>query len=1007
LTRKLLALTTMTLALGAPFLLAHAQDEDDKPAKPAPEKKDPNALPEDPLERARALMNQGRHDEAVELARSLAEKDPKALAPRSLLVSLFLKTGRDAEADKASQALLALDRTEPRSHVLRGRYLELTGDLDAADAEYELAVGIAKDLEGFEPKVRLAALRAERGKKKEARSLLTKVLDDYQSREDLTPNEFVWVARGCRLLDFDPEVKAEYAQKMTAYARQMLDQALDKDLRYVPALIEYGKLYLDKGDVPAAQEAFERAVKVDPNDPEARVGLARALVEASYRGSARYGDAEDQLKKALAADPTNANAHALLAQLAVTDGDPDRALERCQRALVARPWDVSLLAAKGAALVMKGDTAGFQALEKAVLEKFPTCARFYDEAARVVCAKFRYAEARDLARKALALDPGYHPARATLGINLLRTGDEANGKKELAAAFKEDPYDVITFNTLGLLDRLDKDYQTVETDKFVLRLHKKEMKGSSKFVLGLLEEARAKLTKKYGVELKQKTLVELFPRVEDFSARSIGLPFIPALGVCFGDVVTVVSANEKKTFGKHSWGRTLWHEFTHVVTLNKTHNRIPRWLTEGLSVYEESRGRKSWVREYDVPILTLRHRGLILPLATFDEGFTKPRFPNQVMMSYYQGGLTCEFIEQRYGFKKILELLDQYATGKTTKDAVPAAFGLTLEQFDAQFKDFLEVRYAGLAYMPPPTDEEKNALLDRVTEAPWDVAARGALARAYALLGKPGDAEAHAGQTLQGARSLELSLGFLGFGEPEAGLPGSGERASARAVWLRAGAGDACLALGIVAQERSRIAEALRYFHQALALGTRDPVEARKRRAQIFRTEKRWDEAIREYETIERIVPPMADIHRVLSACHGAKGDKAGALAELDIACSLDSDDLKTRLEVAGEYRKEERWADVARVLDDAAYIDPFVPEAHFLLAEGLRHEEKWTRALATYEAAEDAGMQSSADLEAGTAECLLALGRKAEAAARAEKALAIDPDNAVAKKVKDEAEKK
>ena len=77
----------------------------------------------------------------------------------------------------------------------------------------------------------------------------------------------------------------------------------------------------------------------------------------------------------------------------------------------------------------------------------------------------------------------------------------------------------------------------------------------------------------------------------------VGLPGIPALGVCFGNVLTVLSAKEKKAVGAHSWGRTLWHEFAHVATLSVTGNRISRWFSEGLSVYEETRGRKSWQRE--------------------------------------------------------------------------------------------------------------------------------------------------------------------------------------------------------------------------------------------------------------------------------------------------------------------------------------------------------------------------------------------------------------------------
>ena len=36
-----------------------------------------------------------------------------------------------------------------------------------------------------------------------------------------------------------------------------------------------------------------------------------------------------------------------------------------------------------------------------------------------------------------------------------------------------------------------------------------------------------------------------------------------------------------------NWEAVLWHEFCHAVTLKATANRMPRWLSEGISVYEE------------------------------------------------------------------------------------------------------------------------------------------------------------------------------------------------------------------------------------------------------------------------------------------------------------------------------------------------------------------------------------------------------------------------------------
>ena len=82
-------------------------------------------------------------------------------------------------------------------------------------------------------------------------------------------------------------------------------------------------------------------------------------------------------------------------------------------------------------------------------------------------------------------------------------------------------------------------------------------------------------------------VVEIFPQKKEFAVRTFGLPGAEGfLGVCFGRVIT---ANSPASQGEHpsNWESVLWHEYCHVVTLNKTRNKMPRWLSEGISVYEE------------------------------------------------------------------------------------------------------------------------------------------------------------------------------------------------------------------------------------------------------------------------------------------------------------------------------------------------------------------------------------------------------------------------------------
>ena len=91
---------------------------------------------------------------------------------------------------------------------------------------------------------------------------------------------------------------------------------------------------------------------------------------------------------------------------------------------------------------------------------------------------------------------------------------------------------------------------------------------------------------KIGFEPEGKVLIEVFENSADFAVRSVGLPDIgPLVGICFGKVITLISPDTLTA----NWQEIVWHEFMHVITLQMTQNRMPRWLSEGISVWEEER----------------------------------------------------------------------------------------------------------------------------------------------------------------------------------------------------------------------------------------------------------------------------------------------------------------------------------------------------------------------------------------------------------------------------------
>src|SRR5205807_2591898 len=142
-----------------------------------------------------------------------------------------------------------------------------------------------------------------------------------------------------------------------------------------------------------------------------------------------------------------------------------------------------------------------------------------------------------------------------------------------------------------------------------------------------------------------------------------------------------------------SWQATLWHELTHVITLQMSNQRIPRWLTEGISVYEEGRARPEWGRDMEVPFAVALEKGKTLKLEDLNSGFTKP---DTIAIAYFEASLLVDHIVTTYGDAKLQALVRSYGEGLEGDAAVEKMLGVRLDQLQASFDKALDVRFGGL-----------------------------------------------------------------------------------------------------------------------------------------------------------------------------------------------------------------------------------------------------------------------------------------------------------------------
>ena len=119
---------------------------------------------------------------------------------------------------------------------------------------------------------------------------------------------------------------------MSDLARTEFEAVLKKDPKFFPALIGQGDIARNKKDFATAQEKYRAALAI-AQDPFARAGLGLALA-----GENKNAEALVELKKAIAAQPEQPPALAMLVKLSLEAKDPE-AVNAAQALADLRPKD--------------------------------------------------------------------------------------------------------------------------------------------------------------------------------------------------------------------------------------------------------------------------------------------------------------------------------------------------------------------------------------------------------------------------------------------------------------------------------------------------------------------------------------------------------------------------------------------------------------------------------------------------------------------------------------------
>lgn len=531
----------------------------------------------------------------------------------------------------------------------------------------------------------LALLYKYRGRMDEYRSTLRRALSQAQRswRYSRPAENYVALAR----------VQELQGQNPKTILSSTLGTLLDNEPVFIPAFVLAGDIAYRKHDYKLASEYYEKALAKEPENQEALAGLAECYWKSHDERL------EETLAKITKLNPNNLRAKAIQVETLLDTGKEEEALELVESGLAINPVHLEFRSLKSAALFLKDDVEGMERVQKETLAFNPHCSEIFRTTGRIASRHYRFVEAADFQRRALEIDPEDHEARALYGFDLIRLGNEKEGREQLKMAFDADPYNVQVFNLLKVLDEI-AGFATVERGPFVLQLPKDEELILAEDALGLLEEAYEKYQAKYQIELDTPVLVQVFDSHDDFMVRSVGLPgSIGYMGICFGRLITMDSPSARNKWSMN-WRSVLWHEFVHVITLQKTKNRMPRWLSEGISVYEETEYSPAWGQRLDPQYKAIVEEDSLPGLSDLEKYFTQAKTPAHLMFGYYLAGEFVHFYVDTYGFDALREALRLIGEGGSAEAALAKAAGKELPVIDENFRTFTKLKTASLANLP-------------------------------------------------------------------------------------------------------------------------------------------------------------------------------------------------------------------------------------------------------------------------------------------------------------------
>ncbi len=839
---------------------------------------------------------------------------------------VFSEQGKYGEAEGILEKGLQRLRD---SSALWAKIAELhfqTGKYTQARREVRMALDL--DSQNLLSKLIKAHLLAEAGKIEEATAEYRSFVRTYNRLQPTDWESLITIGNGAAIY-----ARWESVSPIFRFVVNTLCVDALKDNRNCwQAHILSGNLLLEKYNEGQALPEFHAALEINPHCAAALVAMARASVQDS-----KLDLADGFADQALKMNPNDLSSLLVKATVQVFSEDNEAAKVYLDQALSINPRNQEILGVLAAIGVLKNthvspakykiilsgrseeqsqNDGEFTRIYSELIQRNPKPGLFLQTVGTILDSRRKYDHAEVFYRRAIEVMPQLSGPQTSLGMLYMRTGRTEDAEVILKAAFAADPFHVRVSNMKKVIDVL-KSYEAIGTDHFVVRAADSDHLLAS-MVSDYLEEIYPELTQRYGYEPPVRTQFEIYSAAKDqsghawFSARMIGLPWIQTIGASTGKIVALTTPNESER--KFNWMRVARHEFVHILTLQKTDFNIPHWFTEAISVTEE---QIEMPVDWKKLLLKRFEKKTLFDLSNINQGFRKPKGPDDWTLAYCQSFLYAQYLQEAFGEEALSSLLDAYQTTSSTEAAFDAAFSTPIEEFEAGYRQFIEEKIRPIRRGQSPSRLSFRQAQKLIESSPTDASAFAQLALAM-------------------YPRLEFQQPVLDAIESALEIDSSNPLANAlKASYLLSD---------------EKIEEALTQLEQSSATGTQEPIYLRVQ-ARAYQSAGRIDEAEEVLKlAIARFSLETRFYEQLLELYDKANAEGAKVSEVLETLATRDYDDISSRKRLARFNSKSKNVDAAIKWAHEAVAVDVLDIEMHRILAENYLKKRQTSRALKAYE---------------------------------------------------------